>query len=490
MPEERIQPITFPIPAMPNRTPSPDSVPSRFEVAIIGAGFSGSMLAVHLAAAEDPPRVALIERTRSFGPGLAYGAAAKEHLLNVPAGKMSAFPDKPSDFLNWAREHSDEENITPGTFLPRVVYGRYLGDLLANSARRTPELELIDAEAVDVEPLAEGGVRIHFADGGTLEADNVILAWGNLPPTTPPGVCPKAVGDERFIHNPWSAEAREALAQPGDVLIIGSGLTCLDLLATAKKMGRTGPIHVLSRHGLFPQAHSAATPRRPFLDAAQLPNNMRRLFRQVRAEIALVESKGGDWRAVVDSLRPFIQDIWIGLPDGERRRFLRHVRTLWETLRHRAAQQMRAVKDEFESCGQLQRHKGRLERVNQAADAVEVIYRPRGKSESTSIRVQTVINATGPEVNPSRAQSPLLKNLLARRMAKPDRLGLGIEITPDFTDGADPLHTVGSLRKGTLWESTAVPELRGQAAELAKHLLASREAAAAGPAGHIWIFEI
>ncbi|MCW1923111.1 FAD/NAD(P)-binding protein [Luteolibacter arcticus] len=465
----------------------------RFDVAIIGAGFSGSMLAVHLSQAESPPRVALIERTPAFGPGLAYGAAAPEHLLNVPAGKMSAFPDRPHHFLEWAR--TTDPTIGPGAFLPRVVYGKYLQHLVAQAALRTQNLQFINGEAIDVEALPAGGVRIHFAGGGILEANDVILAWGNLPPTTPASADPQGPGDSetRVLQNPWSGQARAALAKPGEVLIIGAGLTCLDLLVTAKKIGRTAPIHVLSRHGLFPQAHRASSPRRSFLDPDQLPKNIRLLFRHVRAEIALAATKGMDWRAVVDSLRPHTQAIWIALPREQRRRFLRHVRSLWETLRHRAAPEIRAVKDELEASGQLIRHSGRLESIQPLPDGVEVIYRPRGSSVAQRLKVGVVINATGPEVNPERGQSQLLKNLIARGLTTPDPLGLGIEVTRLAGEGADPLHTVGSLRKGSLWESTAVPELRVQAAELARQLLAARDATATGAtsaAGHLWIFEI
>lgn len=463
-----------------------DTAVLRYDVAIIGSGFSGSMLAVHLSHTEAPPKVALIERSHRFGPGLAYGAAAAEHLLNVPAGKMSAFPDQPSHFLDWAQSHLAGTGVTADTFLPRLAYGRYLTELLTAAARRNRELELIDGEAVDVEPLPEGGFLVHFAHGGRLLAQNVVLTWGNLPPTTPARLESDPGAGKRFVDNPWSADAREALARPGDILIIGSGLTCLDLLATADRMGRSGRIHVLSRHGLFPEAHRPGSPRAPFLTAGALPGNLRELFRMTRAEAVRAAGEGADWRAVVDSIRPFTQDLWAGLPIKERQRFLRHVRSLWETLRHRAAPEMRAVKDVMEERGQLLRCRGKLARIHCLDDCVEAEYRPRGGKDLVCLRVEAVINATGPEANPRRAQSALLGNLLKRGLAQPDPLGLGIEVTgAPAAAGKDPLHTVGSLRKGSLWESTAVPELRVQAAQLAQLLLESRESTA-----QVWSFDI
>src|SRR6185295_14704191 len=132
---------------MTNRKAVRDAQLQSCDVAIIGAGFSGSMLAIHLVSAQDAPAVALIERNRSFGPGIAYGAAAPEHLLNVPAGKMGAFPDKPDDFLRWVHanpEIAESFNVKAAVatdFLPRGLYGRYLKSLVAEAKIRTGGLE-------------------------------------------------------------------------------------------------------------------------------------------------------------------------------------------------------------------------------------------------------------------------------------------------------------------------------------------------------------
>lgn len=462
----------------------------RYDIAIIGAGFSGTMLAIHLASAADPPKVALIERKNTFGPGLAYGAASPEHLLNVPAGKMGAFPHQQDHFLHWARARPGAEKIEPGEFLPRSLYGTYLKDLLQEATHTESGPSLLHGEAVDIEPDGDGHL-IHFSDGGKLATDQVILAWGNLPPGNPGNT---SGHENRFIRNPWSLEADAALESPGDILIIGSGLTSLDLLASAKKIGRQGRIHVLSRHGLFPHVHRAASARERFLDPDNLPREILKLFRLVRSEIKDAESTGSDWRAVIDSIRPFTQSLWKGLPEKERRRFLRHLRTLWETARHRAAPVMNAIKEEMESSGQLIRQRGRLERLVSHADSMEVVFRPRYTRESKSIHVSAVINATGPESDPSRSGSTLLKNLLQRGLIRPDPLGLGVEVPRQPSQEEDPLHTVGSLRRGSLWESTAVPELRVQAAQLARQLIASRAEMLAGVSGghrgEVWLFDI
>lgn len=466
----------------------PSLSPPRFDfdVAIIGAGFSGSLLAIQLSQSASPPSVALIERSGVFGPGLAYGAASAEHLLNVPAGKMSAFPDKPSHFLDWARLTLEDYTLSPGAFFPRLLYGRYLSTLLEESVTSGNGPLLLHAEVSDIEPVS-GGYRVQFDDGDHIHVEQVILAWGNLPPTSP--AHPPTAQESRFIRNPWSIEAKEALKNPGDILIIGSGLTCLDLLATAGKLQRAGQIHVLSRHGLFPQVHRPASARERFLDPDNLPTDILTLFRMIREEVDEAEATGSDWRVVIDSIRPFTQTLWQKLPPKEKKRFLRHLRSLWDTLRHRAAPEMRKAKDSFEQSGQLVRHKGRLERIEYLPDCLEASYRPRGSNEITTIRVQAIINATGPEADPRRSDYPLPGNLLARNLIRPDPLGLGIETTTDSSPTCDPIHTVGSLRRGALWESTAVPELRVQAVQLARQIIESRSVIG-DHHGQIWTFEI
>lgn len=488
-------------PVIDDSSSSPSSIPELvFDVAIVGAGFSGTLLAVHLSGAPEPPRVALIERSGRFGPGLAYGASSPEHLLNVPAGKMGAFPGEPDHFLRWLRDHPEVAEtfglageVEPGAFLPRPLYGLYLASLADEAASRNAGLERIEAEAVDLVPLPEGGFRVVFADGASVKAGKVVLAWGNFPPSAP------LAADSRVLRNPWSDEAREALALPGEVLILGSGLTALDLLATAHRIGRTGRLHVLSRHGRFPQVHRAAPPREAFLKPAHLPRKVRLFFRLVRREIGKAALENLDWRAVVDSLRPFTQDVWRGLPPEERRRFLRHVRPLWEIVRHRAAPGLREIVEGFDRRGLLLRHRGRLVEMVQEPDGVRVTYRPRGSDGLVTLQVAAVINATGPESDLRRIDSALLRNLLERGLVRADPLRLGVEASGPFWRREEPLHTVGSLRKGTLWESTAVPELREQAAELARQLLAEPSPGLHGmrldgfeslEPGHHWLFEI
>lgn len=466
-----------------------DSSPETFEpcynIAIVGGGFSGTLTAIHLAE-ESSGTIALIEKEPSaFGRGVAYGTGCPQHLLNVPAGKMGAFPDRPEDFLRWARERPEETRaLAPGgieaeTFAPRMLYGRYVASLLDDAeARSGGRLRRIAGEAIDIEPMPDG-LRLSFADGRRLRAERVVLALGVFPPGDPRLRDSRFHRSPRYLYSPWSIETQTRLAENGDALILGSGLTGLDLLLALNKRKPRGVLHVISRHGLFPLPHRAGVPARAaFLRAGELPRSCRALVRALREELALAAAEGADWRAVIDSIRPFAQDLWKGFGIAERRRFLRHLRALWEPHRHRAAPEALAVKEQMEREGRLVCHRGTLERVAETdgGRALEVVLHSRDGRRRETLRMDYVVNCTGPECNYHRLGDPLVSELFGRGLARPDALLLGLDVAEDGAvrdvDGAvrGRLFTLGSPQKGRLMETTAVPELRVQARDLARRL--------------------
>ena len=464
-----------------------------YDIAIIGAGFSGSLTAIHLLSdpgeGEPPLRVALIEKELSaFGRGVAYGTPCPRHLLNVPAGKMGAFPDRLDHFLDWLQSHPAElaavglNEVNAGAFVPRVLYGRYVAALLQEAETHARgHFRRIAGEAVDISPLAGGGAwRVELADGRRLRAERVVLALGTFPPGDPRLRDTRFHRSPRYLYSPWSGGTHERLAAPGDALILGSGLTGLDLLLTLKDRKSAGTLHVLSRRGLFPRPHRAGlAPWPAFLRPGELPKTARSMLRVLRAEIRRAAAAGSDWRPVIDSLRPFTQEFWQQLSRPERSRFLRHLRAFWEPHRHRAAPEVLAVKEELERDGRLVCHRGRIERIaeTEGGSALEVTLQPHGSGgQRTVLRVGYVVNCTGPECNYHRLGDPLIASLFARGLARPDELMLGLDVDPDGevrdVNGAsqDRLFTLGSPQKGRLLETTAVPELRVQARDLAARL--------------------
>jgi uncharacterized NAD(P)/FAD-binding protein YdhS len=457
---------------------SPDA--SAVDVAIIGAGFCGSMVAVNLLRkAKQRVDVALIERSGTFARGLAYGTTDRSHLLNVPAAKMGAFPDDHEHFYRWACDNPEElkrhgvSAAEPHSFLPRVVYGKYLTGLLEQVNGERGSLRRITAEAIDVAPQANGRLRVKLRNAPCLIAQHVVLALGNFPPGDPKMRDQRFHRLERYLQNPWLQETRKKLAESGDVLILGSGLTGLDLLLSLAPLKSRGTIHVLSRRGLFPRPHRVVKPFPSFLDAKSLPTTARQACRLIRMQVEQAGTSGIDWRGVIDSIRPYSQQIWQQWPTEERRRFLRHLKAFWEAHRHRAAPEVLEVKFQLEKAGRLQCHRGRIFSISPEKDFLSVQFRDSNAHMEKGLRVDYVVNCTGPECNYHKLTDPLVVQLFSRGIIVPDPLFLGLDVGLGGTilnlqgERVPHLHTLGSPQKGILFETTAVPELRAQAAELA-----------------------
>lgn len=455
-------------------------------IAVIGAGFSGTLLALHLSRLCPPSvQIRLIERAQDFGPGAAYATDHPDHLLNVPAGRMSAFPDRPEHFLAWLRRQS--ANVLgglvpePGSFVPRRLYGRYLRDLLTESRRGLPpsRLDLVSGRVVAV-TRTPTGLMLHLDQDRTLPATAAIIATGNNALAGLPAMDPELPRAGLYRHDPLTADALTGLTPDRPVLLVGTGLTMVDVALTLLGDGHTGPIHVLSRRGLLPRAH-LATPAAavPMPEPHDMPRRMQALFRAVRAEAHRVERAGGTWRVVIDALRPITQDIWQGWTQAEKGRFLRHVRPWWDVHRHRMAPAIAERIGAARASGQLRVHAGRIVGLVRHDDQAEVTWQKRGSASSTTLRVARVINCTGPASDVTCVADPLLRSLLAGGLARPDPLRLGLDVAATgalcAADGveSDRLFGIGPICRSALWEITAVPDIRLQCETLARHVAAS-----------------
>jgi uncharacterized NAD(P)/FAD-binding protein YdhS len=462
---------------------SSNPFPGRI-VAIIGGGASGSLVAAQLLRqATGPLRIRLFERMSDVGRGVAYGTRCAEHLLNVPAGRMSALPDEPGHFLAWAQARAGQPgfpaSVSADDFLPRQLYGEYLRAVLTDvRATVSPgvELEEIKAEVVDVEP-GPTGIRLRAGGGQYFSADVVVLAIGNLPGEYPiRGMLP-IYHSQSYVHVPWRPGALEGITPTSDVLLVGAGLTAIDLITELRGKGHTGAIHALSRRGLLPQQHQKAEPYPDFLSGQALPDTVLGFSRRLRGEVRRAREQGKDWRPVVDAVRPHSKAIWSRVNWGERARFLRPVRPIWDAHRHRVASPVAAGITAMREAGQLRFYAGRLSTLEEKGGAVEATFRRRGTTSLQTLRVTKVINCTGPRTDYSKYQHPLLLNLLANGLIDHDPLALGIRATADGQvldhNGrvVEWLYTLGAPLKGDQWECTAMPEIRTQARDLAGKIL-------------------
>lgn len=457
-------------------------------VAIVGGGFAGTMVAVHLLrAAQRPLRIVLIERDDMPGRGVAYRDQPECHLLNVRAEAMSAFPAEPDHFLNWLNAAcSPCHPVGTTEYLPRRLYGAYLESILEQAragARRGVSLELRSDEVLGLSA-SDSGAKLRLRSGGSVSAEQVVLALGNPGPADPPASDNGFYASRRYQGHAWSTPGLLAIGRDERVLLVGSGLTTLDWLAALRQRGHRGSIQVISRRGLMPQLHRPAPPHALGFDPLALPARVSVLLKAVRAEIARAEAAGGDWRGVIDALRPSSQRIWQRLDADEKRRFLRHVRPYWEIHRHRAAPKIVETVYALLRTGQLKVAAARLVQFEENADGVDVLVQARGSESLETLSVDRVVNCTGPESNYRRLNHPLIRSLRETGLIEADDLGLGL-LTDDHGalltragSASAWLHTLGPSRKGQLWETTAVPEIRVQAQALALRLLQRIETAA------------
>lgn len=462
---------------------------STFDIAIIGGGFSGSLITANLLRdTATPLSIALIDRRKPFGTGIAYGTRDSGHLLNIPAGKMSAFEDDPEHFLHWLADNG-YRSIDPATFVPRLVYGKYIRSILEearDNATVDHRLEIFTDAAID---LALDGEKatITLKEGKKICAAKVVLAVGNFPAMVPQ---PLVSLDSRYLCDAWDTDALAGLNPDDRILLVGTGLTMVDMVVSLRQRGFAGQIHAVSRHGLIPRSHRPTAPYPPFLSLETAPRTMRRLLRRIRTEVKTAAGQGHDWRAVLNALRPISQGLWHSLPLAERARFLRHLKAYWEVLRHRVCDEIASILDKAVESGQLTYHAGKIERGKEKNGRVEVTIRQRGTGIVFNLPIDRIINCTGASNDYAAIADPLVVCLRERGLIRPHPLNCGIETAANgaiaSADGtaSGTLYTLGNPRKGDLWETTAIPELRLQAAELVRELLRSLKEGTLLPAGY------
>lgn len=445
---------------------------------IIGAGFSGTACACQfLARCGDDWQVRLINASGPVARGLAYGTRSPLHLLNVPAGRLGMDPKQEGDFVRYLADTG--RSCKGSAFVPRMLYGEYLESRLRQAAQGHGERLTIQVGRVSsIDPHPAGGFVLHLGDGSTLDADAVMLAMGHLSPNAPHRDL-DALGDS-YINDPWAPGAIDSIDRDEAVLILGSGLTMLDVVVDLDRRGHRGKITSLSRRGLLPRSHRAqdTPPATIPLDQSGLlqARTARALTRRVRDAVRLAEKACIDWRDVIGSLRAITPALWQSLNDHEKRRFMRHVRPYWEVLRHRTAPEPFNAMNALLGDGRLDIRAGRLSRAEKNEQGAQVVWNDARSGERT-IDVNRVVNCTGPGMRIDAQRAPLLHDLLERGLLTQDALKLGLMVDTNCRSvdargfAVDGLYYVGPLLRAQWWEATAIPELRQHAAAAVDHLL-------------------
>lgn len=451
------------------------------KIVIIGGGFSGTLTAINLARLSSVPlHVFIINGTRIPCRGIAYSTKNGSHLLNVVARNMSALADQPNHFVEWLGTRSEYIDlplpVLREKFIPRRVYGDYLqnvfqwysGTLDAEKMR----LEWVHDEALDV--LTEGQqAKVILKDGPAITADKVILAVGNQAPA-PFRLRGLDVHNSHYIGNPWMGWEEKLPSKDQDLLLIGTGLTMVDTFLSLQDLGWQGRLVAVSRHGLLPLSHFKGFDYPELLDDKTAALNLRQIFSIFTNHYRAAQARNLNPAILVDKLRPFTQRIWQNFSLFEKRQFNRHFRTRWNVMRHRIAPEIHRQLREAITHRRLEVVPGRLSECRNAGPLLKITVETHGAKRS--FEVGSVINCTGPQESYFPAESILLNNLVSRGTVQVDEMNMGIKIAPNFSvlnhegRNSQTLFALGSLLRGTLWETTAVPELRSQAFRVAENI--------------------
>jgi uncharacterized NAD(P)/FAD-binding protein YdhS len=456
-------------------------------VAIVGGGAAGALAAVHLLR-EHRERggleIDLIDRTGSFGAGIAYGTQDPLHLLNVPAVRMGAIHGHPEHFHEWLADRG--EPVAEEAFLPRGLYATYIRDLLASAEREASDARL-RRRAGEVTAIAEhhgaatAPLELTLSGGELIEADRVILALGPLGAGDPIRVPPELKESGVYVADPWAAGALDKVRRDRSVLIVGTGLSMVDV-ALSLSDGDSGPrIRAVSRHGLVPRRHRRGlTNLRRFYIPTET-GRIEPIVAAIFAQICRVSQQGDDWRDVIDSMRPVTPQLWKALRTEEKERFLAEFQRLWDVHRFRMAPE---VADRFGALGadgRIVAESNAIVSLERHGKGARVFLRTPGAHDLDTVEVDRVINCSGAGCDLRRQAPPLLAGLLAAGRARPDELGLGLHVGEDGAlldaEGlpSERLFAIGSLRKGVEWEAIGITEIRDHSGAVARRIVRTGE---------------
>ena len=431
------------------------------DVIIVGGGLSGVAVLHHIAkqanASARRLTCLLLEQRGDIG-GLAYSTSSDAQILNVPAAKMGIDEDVPGDFFEWLREHGGAWSAD--SFVPRSVYRGYLASLVANLASQG-RVSLIRA-SVAVDGIQVDGRLASVLVGGQpfATAPNVVIALGN------------SLGDEvvapPFSHS-WRSEDLALASTSRRVAIIGSSLSAVDVILDLESRGYAGEYSVISRRGLFPHSHEPPIYGGVDASAQELLcdcGSVRGMLRAFRGAVR----RGADWRMLLDSLRGETQRVWRQLPDAEKRRFVRHLRPYWDIHRHRIPRESWDVLQALMKSRRLTVSRRRFRSIYR--DAADRVLVSSHGSMAFEERFDSVFDCRGLWTDLLRARNPLVQSILDEGLGEIDALRMGFRcddsgrLTSVQRESSPAIYTLGSLRRGELWETTAAREIRIQAARI------------------------
>jgi uncharacterized NAD(P)/FAD-binding protein YdhS len=403
-----------------------------------------------------PLSICLIEPGEP-GQGMAYSTPDPDHRLNAPAQAHSVMAADIMHFSRWARAsglaEQDPEALWPdgGAYFRRRDFAAYLAEALAEHSHWAATGSTIThlRDRVTAARPSDPGKVLTLASGAEIAAKMVVLATGNPAPRLPTPLTGTWSEDPRIVENPFRPGCLAELDPASCVVVLGTGLTALDVIATLLAQGHEGQITALSRRGLRPRALPPSPPAMAFGLGAQdkvsptlfldrvlgmapdfIPKAPKLVewLRALRRQVARSVAEGSDWYPPFDALRDSLWQLWPRLPLDQQRRFVRQLRPWYDAHRFRAAPQTGARIEAAIKAGQVRYQAARLLDLTSEGSALSLTLRPRGHHTPTQMTADVLINATGLDTAAGIAANPLLKGLVDEGQARPDPLALGLEV--------------------------------------------------------------
>jgi uncharacterized NAD(P)/FAD-binding protein YdhS len=456
-------------------------------IAIVGGGAAGALVAIHLLC-EHRERGALeidlIDRDGSFGAGVAYGTDDPLHLLNVPAVRMGGISGHPEHFHEWLAERGEE--VAEEAYLPRGLYATYLRDLLARGEREAIDARVRrvhgDVTSIAVRAgAADTVLELNFADGERIEADRVVLALGPLQAGDPITVPAELKKSGVWISDPWAEGALDEARRSRSVLIVGSGLSMVDVALSLGEEERGPRVRAVSRHGLVPRRHRPDLTNVRRFHVPTETGTIEPMLAAFLGQVGRVSRQGDDWRDVIDSMRPATPQLWKALKREEKERFRTEYQRLWDVHRFRMAPEVADRYDALVAAGRLETGAASIVSLESHGDGARVFLRTPGAHDLDMVEVDRIVDCTGAGFDLRREAPPLLAGLLAAGRARADELGLGLDVEEDGalldSEGlrSDRIFAVGAVRKGVEWEAIGITEIRDHAGAIARKIVRTGE---------------
>ncbi len=443
-------------------------------IVIVGAGASGTLTTIQLMRhLKVKTTIVLIDKAeRTFFRGVAYSSQLEYEPLNVHADKMSAWTNQPDDFYEWLIVNRDA-SVKPDSFVSRRWFGDYLEQTFYRQTELSKHVTVVKMmdEVVSLEKsIHDDYYNVSLGSGKKINAHAIVLATGNEAPQSFFTEEQTKVLGNAYHANPWNTQPQK-IHKNDTVLVLGTGLTMVDIVLSLRERHHSGPIFCFSRNGFLPLPHAADS--QITVPVPKKNITLKDCFFYLREQAAEADANKLPWQSVLDTFRPFTVSAWRSFSLKEKAFFLKKLKPLWDIHRHRIPQKSNQLLQELIDKGQLKIISGSFTDIQKKDDHFEFHYKEKNSGKPRHISVHHIINCTGPAADYLKCSNKLIHQMLRDGYAVQDDLKLGIETGEQgeiINAHHEPLsgcYAVGPLRRACEWETTAIREVRAQAESIA-----------------------